>query len=274
MSAISQDVSSVGMAAAIEANWIGGAELWSRVPITELHNDDPDLRWYTTPGVPFPPFNRIYWTRLPQEGIDVRIEEVRQHFAAHQVPFLWSVGPFSRPSDLGRHLESYGLARVDEMPGMAVDLQALNEDVPFPAKLEIERASDTEMLREYIEVARIGFKMPEFTSKGFFELYTAVGLTEESPWRYYVGRLGGEVVATATLALVGGVAGVYNAATLPKAGRQGLGAAMTLRVLCEARELGYRIGILQSSALGFNVYRRLGFEQYSTYSMYVGSRQE
>src|SRR5215207_4723429 len=32
-----------------------GAELWSRVPITELHDDDPNVRWYTTPGVPFPP---------------------------------------------------------------------------------------------------------------------------------------------------------------------------------------------------------------------------
>jgi hypothetical protein len=139
------------------------------------------------------PFNRVYWTRLAQEGIDARIEEVRQHFAAHQVPFLWSVGPFSRPSNLGKHLEACGLARVYEMPGMAVYLQALNEDVPFPAKMEIARVCDTDMLREYIEAARIGFEMPEFTCEGFFELYAAVGLTEESPGRYYVGRLGGRL---------------------------------------------------------------------------------
>ena len=273
MSAISQDVSSAGMAAAIEANLNAVFPLFGRAPGTELHDDAPDLHWYITPDAPFPLFNHVYWTRLPQEDIDARIQEVRQDFAAHQVPFMWSVGPFSRPFDLGSHLETHGLALVEEMPGMAVDLQALNEDVPFPAELEIERVSNAEVLREYIEVARVGFEMPEFTNEAFFEFLTAMGLTEESPWQNYVGRLDGEVVTTASLAPAAGIGGIFNVATLPKARRRGLGAAMTLTALRKAREFGCRIGILQSSAMGLGVYRRLGFEQYSTYSVYVGTGQ-
>jgi hypothetical protein len=274
MSAISQDVSSVGMAAAIEANLNATFSLVGSSPITELH-DAPDTRWYITPKVPFPLFNHVYFSSLSQEeGTEAKIEEVKQHFAAHQVPFMWSVGPFTRPSDLGARLESYGLAHADDLPGMAVDLQALNEDIPFPAELAIERVSDAEMLKNYIEVLRVGFEMPGFVSEGFFELCTAVGLTEESPLRNYVGRLEGEVVTTTSLALVAGVAGIYNVATLPKVRRQGLGAATTLAALLEARQLGYRIGILQSSAMGLSVYRSLGFEQYSTYSVYVGTAQE
>ncbi len=274
MSAISQDVSSVGMAAAIEANLNATFSLLGSSPITELH-DAPDTRWYITPKVPFPLFNHVYFSSLSQEeGTEAKIEEVKQHFAAHQVPFMWSVGPFTRPSDLGARLESYGLAHADDLPGMAVDLQALNEDIPFPAELAIERVSDAEMLKNYIEVLRVGFEMPGFVSEGFFELCTAVGLTEESPLRNYVGRLEGEVVTTTSLALVAGVAGIYNVATLPKVRRQGLGAATTLAALLEARQLGYRIGILQSSAMGLSVYRSLGFEQYSTYSVYVGTAQK
>jgi hypothetical protein len=65
MSAISQDVPSAGMAAAIEANWNATFSLVGSSPITELH-DAPDLRWYTTPKVPFPLFNHVYFMRVPQ----------------------------------------------------------------------------------------------------------------------------------------------------------------------------------------------------------------
>jgi hypothetical protein len=60
---------------------------------------------------------------------------------------MWSVGPFTQPPDLSARLESRGLSRVEELPGMAVDLQAINEDIPSPSALTTERVSTTEVLR-------------------------------------------------------------------------------------------------------------------------------
>ena len=275
MGAISQDTSSAGMVAAIEANLNVTFSLLGSSPSTQLHDDDPDMCWYITPKVPHPLFNHVYLTRLPQEeDVDARIEELRKHFASHQLPLMWSVGPFSSPSALGSHLKSHGFRRVEELPGMALGLKALSEDIAFPSDLAIERVSNAEVLREFVEVMRVGFEMPEFTVDGLFEVFSALGLTEESPWRNYAGRLDGEVVTTASLALVAGVAGIYNVATLPKVRRRGFGAAMTLAALREASQLGYRIGILQSSAEGLGVYRRLSFKQYTSYSVYVGAGQE
>jgi hypothetical protein len=106
-------------------------------PRTERHDEEPDLRWYVTPGVPVPLFNHAYFTRLAQEeDIDARIEGVVGSFAEREVPFMWSVGPFTQPTDLDARLESRGLSRADKLPGMAVDVRAINENVPSPSALE------------------------------------------------------------------------------------------------------------------------------------------
>jgi limonene-1,2-epoxide hydrolase len=51
--------------------------------------------------------------------------------------------------------------------------------------------SNAEVLSEFVEVMRVGVEMPEFTVDGLFEVFSAVGLTEKSPWRNYVGWLDG-----------------------------------------------------------------------------------
>jgi ribosomal protein S18 acetylase RimI-like enzyme len=81
--------------------------------------------------------------------------------------------------------------------------------------------------------------------------------------------LDGRPVATATLVLGGGVAGIYNVMTVPDAQRRGIGALMTAGPLEVARARGYRLGVLQSSKLGYPLYRRLGFQDYCRIAIYL-----
>jgi len=145
---------------------------------------------------------------------------------------------------------------------MAVDLLAFNEDLPRPSDLAIERVGDVEGLKEWLHPFTVGFGFPDFAASAFFSLYAGAGFGQHLPWHHYVGRLKGEPVACSSLYLGAGVAGIHYVGTVPHARGQGIGAALTLAALREARDMGYRIGILRSSPMGFNVYRRIGFEEY------------
>ena len=80
-------------------------------------------------------------------------------------------------------------------------------------------------------------------------------------WRLYVGYLNGRPVATNILFNGAGVASVYGVGTLPEARGKGIGAAITLKPLLDARAQGYRYGVLFATEMGVPVYRRLGFRE-------------
>lgn len=92
----------------------------------------------------------------------------------------------------------------------------------------------------------------------FLKSWGALGLV--LPMRNYLGYLDGKPVATSCLFLGGGAAGMYSVSTVPEARGKGIGAVMTVHPLLDAREMGYRIGTLQSSDMGFKIYQRLGFQ--------------
>jgi ribosomal protein S18 acetylase RimI-like enzyme len=152
---------------------------------------------------------------------------------------------------------------------MAVDLLALNEDVPQPSGLEIEHVRDVETLTKFGHAASIGFGIPDFVGNAIFDIEVSLGFEYHLPRHHYVGLLKGQPAATSTLFLGAGVAGIYTVATIPKARRQGIGSAMTLAPLREARAMGYRIGVLRSSPMGLNMYHRLGFEEHCKVNYYL-----
>ena len=58
---------------------------------------------------------------------------------------------------------------------------------------------------------------------------------------------------------------VYSIGVVEDARRRGIGKAMTLAVLRLGRDAGCRIGVLQSSKMGYPRYEAMGFESVETY---------
>ncbi len=268
MGATLQDFSAQALITAIEANRFEySTTVYGGWPKAELH-DGTDMLSYVT-SVPFPVFNNIHRAQLAADHLDASIEDALTPFRTRGVPMFWWTGPSTQPADLGAYLEAHGLKHAEDYPGMAADLHALHETQHAPFGLSIERVADVSGLETWGNVVVASFGLPQFVADPGIDVFRAAGLGADSSVHHYVGFLAGEPVATSTLFLGAGVAGIYNVASLPKVRRQGIGAAITRWALQEARALGYRIGILHASALGQSVYHQLGFEEYCRLSCYL-----
>jgi predicted GNAT family acetyltransferase len=77
----------------------------------------------------------------------------------------------------------------------------------------------------------------------------------------------GNAVSTALGIRCGDAVGIFNVATPERERGRGYGAAVTSRAVADAFDDGATFAFLQSSTLGEPVYRRLGFEHVSTYTL-------
>ena len=218
--------------------------------------------------IPIDYHNCVVHAALAPEEADGVILASLERFRAHGAPGFWHVGPSRRPADIGERLLAHGFSYGGDDIGMAVDLPALPEKVQVPEDFGIERVGDEEALTAWKDTLARGFGEGPVEAEWVAEMYRRLGLGDDGPWRHYLGRLGGEPVVTSTLFLGAGVAGVYFVSTVEEARRRGIGAALTLAPLREAQEMGYGLGVLGASPMGYSVYRRLGFREYCRIGLY------
>jgi GNAT superfamily N-acetyltransferase len=221
---------------------------------------EPHIQW-TIGGSPIDYHNAVVRADLAPEQADQVIAESIARLQAYGVPGTWHVGPSMRPSDLGARLIAHGFSYAGDDIGMAADLSALPATLAMPPTLAIERVRDERDLAIWARTLAAGFGEGEREAAWTGEMYRRIGLGDERPWRHYLGRIGGTPVATASMFLGAGVAGIYFVFTAEQARRQGIGAAITHAALRDACALGYRTGVLGASDLGYSVYQRMGFRE-------------
>jgi GNAT superfamily N-acetyltransferase len=225
-------------------------------PAAEWREEGGLYTWRTP--IPHPWYSGVVCSAPPGADAGERILATVEYFKARRVvAFIWWFAPGIEIAEWAPHLVAHGFAHDQRTPGMALDLADLAAVAP-PPSVEIRRVVDRDVLRTWVSTFIPAYGAPEDCAEPILEVYAGLHLAED-PWRHYLVYLDGQPVATASMFLAAGVAGIYDVATLPPARGRGIGTLSTLVPLLEARRMGYRVGTLQSSPQGLPVYERMGF---------------
>lgn len=224
---------------------------WSRSESYE----GPDLLWSLT-DIKLPIFNRAGRAHLRDEDVDAAIDVVTTRARAKNVPMLWWVVPSSRPSDLGRRLQARGFTHTRDLKGMAAPLDAERTQ---SSVVHIERVRDREMLRMWNDVPQLREERYAFYAE----------YLDSPAFHHYLGFLDGVPVATGSLFLGGGAAGIYNIHTKADLRGRGIGTALTTAAMNHARELGYASAVLLANPKSAVLYARLGFVEHCPVGNYL-----
>jgi GNAT superfamily N-acetyltransferase len=144
-------------------------------------------------------------------------------------------------------LRAAGYALDAEAPAMALDLARLPaEDDP------LEEWTETPDLEEIAEIVERSYGLADGAVGAALDGWLA-------PATAYVARLDGRPATCLTMLQVGTDAGIFMVGTIPEARGRGLARRLLLHALHDARGAGATVSTLQSSRLGYPVYRRLGY---------------
>ena len=209
-------------------------------------------------------FNIVTGLRHSGAALDAFIDEVKATHGRLGTAVMAWLSPAAAPA--AEALTAAGIGHAGETPAMAARLDRLVAPEPG-AGITVERVVDERGLRAFARTIVHGTGMPEYED-AWFAFFQRLGLAKDAPVQNVLVRVEGVPAAGATVSMSDGVAGLYGVATLEAYRRRGLGAIASKAALDLARDRGYTVGILQSSALGLGVYRKMGFEETFRYQIH------
>jgi ribosomal protein S18 acetylase RimI-like enzyme len=150
-------------------------------------------------------------------------------------------------------------------PGWTEQPMALHEPPdrsPLTGDVELRVVSTPEAVRDYgTVVAEANDDPGERERAGLLFVDRAILAPHIAA---FVAYLDGAPVSCAMTLVSHGIAGVFYVATVPRARRRGLGDALTREAARAGFELGARAAWLGASAMGAELYRRIGFSALGT----------
>ncbi|HMS54370.1 MAG TPA: hypothetical protein PKA27_03125 [Fimbriimonadaceae bacterium] len=217
------------------------------LPSTKDHGDPRYLRLITGEMHPLGNFVFVEQANDP-DAVRTALTELKDVTEPRAVLFQGETS-----EAINQLVSEHGFQGPARMPLMAVTVADLAA-TPSPDGYEFVEFSSTNE-EGWVGAMAEGYPIPH----GLAQIFAPSNCAQHggSDVRFFGVTKGDQVVATSMLYCTNGLAGIYCVATIPEERGKGLGALVTAEPL---RRSGYKVGVLQSSEMGYPVYQRLGFE--------------
>ncbi|MGN6185499.1 MAG: GNAT family N-acetyltransferase [Thermoanaerobaculia bacterium] len=212
-------------------------------------------------GIPVPFFNGIATTNLSDAS---DIDRMTERFRKRQTPFRWWLTPSTQPHDLEAQLIARGFHHTYDANGMVADYANVSFD--GIDRFDIRRIDNAREFDAWIDVFIETFSIPVEQAASWRDVYGYFGFDRD--WAHYVGFIDNQPVTMSSLLLANDLAGIYCVGTISKARGRGIGRAVTLAAMKEGRDRGATKSVLQSSEMGYGVYKAIGFEDVCSLRLY------
>lgn len=212
--------------------------------------------WVLTPDLPSHRFNHVAMVSVSDHLAEDVAGTAASYFQFYGIAEASVViSPATRPAALAALLTRRGCRRV----AVPVMMHRGAAHVPSPpGGVAVSGASLRERDVFTAILSSVFFPSGRRPSKGMLDRWWQGA--RELGVRNYVAHLNGTVVGIGTLFCRGGMAGIYNMATLPAYRRRGVARAVIARLLADAYELGCdRVG-LTPTEMGRPLYEHVGFD--------------
>jgi N-acetylglutamate synthase-like GNAT family acetyltransferase len=214
-------------------------------------------------GVSSPFLNVVMDARPHAKTSTATINLIKVFFEKHAVPWAWFVIGDTTANDMTSH-EFYLL---EEAPALYFDLSQ-----PLPVfqndLIRIEEVDQQDDLKKWSEPIREGFHAAE-NDDSYRELNAKILNSGSKKFRHFIAFYKNKLAGASTLFLSENCVMLHNLATKTALTKRGVGTALTLHMMAEARQIAYQHCFLDSSEDGFNLYKKLGFMVYSRTLIYA-----
>jgi hypothetical protein len=220
--------------------------------------------WYQviTPSTKSTQGNEVVLSRIAAHEVDGVVLRTVDQYAAHSLPFKWSVGPLTEPSDFAGHLERHGFVGWS-VRGMAADPSAWvrtpHEDVAIEPVTELN-------LAEYYACWVRGWDISVPDAGAWIDDHRRALATGR--FHFFLARIGGEPVGTAGMIVKRRCVYLVGGNVIASSQHKGAYRALLDERIALAARLGSPLAVTQArEETSAPILEKLGFE--SLYTSYI-----